>query len=261
MTVIDPRAVVHPTAKLGAGVEVGPWTVIGPDVTIGEGTVINSHVVIKGPTRIGKNNRIFQFATVGEATPDIKYQGEPTRLVIGDHNVIREGATIHRGTVQDRSETTIGQHNLIMSYVHIGHDCVIGDHTILINNASMAGHVKIGDWAFLSGFTMIHQHVCIGPHAFIGPAAYVNQDVPAYVMATGHPAQPRTINKLGLQRRGFTMDQMNAINRAYKIIYRQGLKLDEALAKVEAMASHAGEIAVIEPLLQSIRMSERGIIR
>jgi len=261
MAVIDPRAIVHPTAHLDAGVEVGPWTQIGPDVHIGEGTVIHSHAVLKGPTWIGKGNRIFQFATVGEDTPDMKYSGEPTRLVIGDNNIIREGATIHRGTVQDRGETTIGHNNLIMSYVHIGHDSVLGNHIILINNASMAGHVKIGDWVFLSAFTMIHQRVCIGPHAFIGPAAFVNQDVPAYMLATGHPARPRTVNKLGLQRRGFTPAQVTTINRAYKTIYRQGLKLEDALARVEAMALDSGEAAVIEPLLESIRTSERGIIR
>ncbi|MGK2914191.1 MAG: acyl-ACP--UDP-N-acetylglucosamine O-acyltransferase [Porticoccaceae bacterium] len=262
MALIDPLAIVHPSAQLGAGVEVGPWTVIGPDVHIGEGTVIHSHVVIKGPTWIGKHNRIFQFATVGEATPDMKYQGEPTRLVMGDHNTVREGATIHRGTVQDRGETSIGHHNLIMAYVHIGHDCVLGDHIILINNASMAGHVKIGDWAFLSGFTMIHQHVCIGAHAFVGPAAFVNQDVPTYVMATGHPAKPRTINKVGLQRRGFTAAQVIAINRAYKALYRQGLKLEEALERVEAIAAAGSEEKVaIEPLLESVRTSARGIIR
>lgn len=255
---IDPRAIIDPSAKLGRDVEVGPWTIIGPHVEIGDGTVVHSHVVLKGPCVIGKNNRIFQFATVGEGTPDMKYQGEPTRLVIGDNNIIREGATIHRGTVQDRGETLIGNHNLIMSYVHIGHDCVIGNHTILINNASMAGHVTVGDWAFLSGFAMIHQHVLIGAHAFVGAAGFVNQDIPAYVMAAGHPAAPRTINKVGLQRRGFSAVQIATISKGYKILYRQGLKLEEALVKLDAMAA---EEAALVPFVDSIRASRRGIMR
>lgn len=255
---IDPRAIIDPSAKLGEDVAVGPWTIIGPDVEIGDGTVVNSHVILKGPCVIGKNNKIYQFATVGEDTPDMKYQGEPTRLVIGDNNIIREGATIHRGTVQDRGETLIGNNNLIMSYAHIGHDCVIGNHVILINNASMAGHVTVGDWAFLSGFAMIHQHVLIGAHAFVGAAGFVNQDIPAYVMAAGHPAAPRTINKVGLQRRGFTTAQISAISKAYKILYRQGLKLEEALEKLDEMATT--ESAIV-PFIESIRASRRGLMR
>ena len=172
--VIDPLAKIDPGAKLGQNVSVGPWTTIGPGVEIGDGSVIHSHVVLKGPTQIGENNTIYQFSTIGDDTPDMKYGGEPTRLVMGNNNIIREGVTIHRGTVQDRHETTIGNHNLVMAYVHIGHDSVVGNHTILVNNASLAGHVKVGDWAFLSGYTMIHQYVHIGAHAFVGAAAYVN---------------------------------------------------------------------------------------
>ena len=162
MSLIDPRAIIDPRAVLAADVEVGPWSIVGPDVEIGEGTVIGPHVVLKGPTKIGRHNRIFQFSSVGEDTPDLKYKGEPTRLVIGDHNVIREGVTIHRGTVQDRSETTIGDHNLIMAYVHIGHDSVIGNHCILVNNTALAGHVHVDDWAILSGYTLVHQFCRIG---------------------------------------------------------------------------------------------------
>lgn len=255
---IDPLAKIDPGARLGRNVRVGPWSYIGADVEIGDDCVIHSHVVIKGPTRIGCDNEVFQFATLGEATPDLKYRGESTELVIGDHNRIREGVTIHRGTVQDKGETRIGNHNLIMAYVHIGHDCVIGDHVILVNNASLAGHVLVDDWAFLSGYTLVHQYVNVGAHAFVGAAAYLNQDVPAYVMATGHPAVPRTVNKVGLERRGFTGDQIKAIQDAYKTLYRRGLKLEQALAELEANAAYAG---VLTPLIDSVRRSSRGIIR
>ena len=159
MSLIDPRAIIDPSAVLGEGVHVGPWTLIGPDTIIGAGTVIHSHVVIRGLTTVGENNRIFQFSTIGEDTPDLKYKGEPTRLVIGDNNTIREGVTIHRGTVQDEGLTSIGSNNLLMAYVHIGHDCVVGDNCILVNNASLAGHVHVGDWAIISGYALIHQFV------------------------------------------------------------------------------------------------------
>ena len=255
---IDPLAKIELGARLGCNVRVGPWSYIGADVEIGDDCVIHSHVVIKGPTRIGCDNEIFQFSTLGEATPDLKYRGEPTELIIGDHNRIREGVTVHRGTVQDRSETRIGSHNLIMAYVHIGHDCVIGDHVILVNNASLAGHVLVDDWAFLSGYTLVHQYVNVGAHAFVGAAAYLNQDVPAYVMATGHPAVPRTVNKVGLERRGFGSDQVRVIQDAYKTLYRRGLKLEQALAELEANDVHAG---VLAPMIDSIRRSSRGIIR
>lgn len=255
---IDPLAKIDPGARLGRNVRVGPWSYIDADVEIGDDCVIHSHVVIKGPTRIGRDNQVFQFATLGEATPDLKYRDEPTELVIGDHNRIREGVTIHRGTVQDKGETRIGNHNLIMAYVHIGHDCVIGDHVILVNNASLAGHVLVDDWAFLSGYTLVHQHVNVGAHAFVGAAAYLNQDVPAYVMATGHPAVPRTVNRIGLERRGFAGDQIKVIQDAYKTLYRRGLKLEQALAELEANEAYAG---VLAPMIDSIRRSSRGIIR
>lgn len=256
---IDPRADVHPDARLADDVSVGPWTLIGADVEIGAGTVIASHVVIKGPTRIGCNNHIFQFATVGEDTPDLKYKGEPTRLEIGDNNIIREGVTIHRGTVQDRGVTTIGNDNLLMAYVHIGHDCRVGNHTVLVNNASLAGHVDVGDWAILSGYCLVHQFVKIGSHSFSGAGAFVNQDLPAYVTCSGSPAEPRTINSEGMKRRGFTRDQIAAANRAYKIVYRRGLSLDEARAELrEAVESEP----TLLPFLESIEsLSARGLMR
>lgn len=181
MSLIDPRAIIDPSARLAADVQVGPWSIVGAEVEIGEGTVIGPHVVLKGPTKIGKHNRIYQFSSVGEDTPDLKYKGEPTRLVIGDHNVIREGVTIHRGTVQDRAETTIGDHNLIMAYAHIGHDSVIGNHCILVNNTALAGHVHVDDWAILSGYTLVHQYCRIGAHSFSGMGSAIGKDVPAYV--------------------------------------------------------------------------------
>lgn len=183
---IHPQAIVDPSARLAEDVEVGPWTLIGPEVEIGAGSRIASHVVIKGPTRIGVGNRIFQFATVGEECQDKKYRGEPTRLEIGDHNVIREGVTLHRGTVQDAGVTRLGSHNLLMAYVHVAHDCVVGDHVIMANNAALAGHVHVGDHAVLGGFTAVHQFCRIGPHAMCGAGSVVLKDVPAYVMASGN---------------------------------------------------------------------------
>lgn len=254
---IDPRAIVDPSAIIGDNVSIGPWTIIGPDVEIGDGCEIASHVVIKGPTVMGANNKIFQFSTIGDATPDLKYNGEPTRLLIGDNNVIREGVTIHRGTVQDNSETAIGSDNLLMAYVHIGHDCVLGNHVIMVNNASISGHVYVGDWTILSGYSLVHQFVHIGPHCFIGPAAFTYHDVPAFVTAFGSPAEPRTINREGLKRRGFSADQIALANKAYKLLYRRGLQLEEALKAI----SELGDDEVIKMLLNSVENSSRGIIR
>lgn len=258
MTQIDPRAIVDPRAKLAAGVEVGPWSIIGPDVEIGEGTVIAPHVIVKGPTVIGKHNRIFQFSTVGEDTPDLKYKGEPTRLVIGDHNVIREGVTIHRGTVQDRGETTIGDHNLLMAYVHVGHDSVIGNHCILVNNTALAGHVHVDDWAILSGYTLVHQFCRIGAHSFSGMGTAIGKDVPAFVTVFGSPAEARSMNFEGMRRRGFSDELMHALRRAYKAVYRKGLTVDEAMSELAEDAAQYPEVALF---CDSVRSSTRGIIR
>ncbi len=255
---IHEQAIVDPSARLAEDVVVGPWSLIGPDVEIGPGTVVESHCVIKGPTVIGANNHIYQFSTVGEATPDLKYRDEPTRLTIGDNNVIRENVTIHRGTVQDRAETIIGNDNLLMAYVHIGHDSVIGNHTILVNNAALAGHVVVGDWAILSGYTLVHQFCRIGPHSFSGMGTAIGKDVPAYVTVSGSPAEAKTINTEGLRRRGFSAEAIGNIRRAFKILYRQGLTLDLALQRLEQMLSDTPEVQV---LIDSIRASERGIVR
>lgn len=255
---INSRAIIDPSAKLADDVEVGPWSIIGPDVEIGPGTVIGSHVVVKGPTTIGANNRIFQFATVGEDCQDKKYNGEPTSLRIGDNNVIREGVTIHRGTVQDNAETVIGSYNLLMAYAHIAHDCVVGNNVILANNAAIAGHVRVGDWTILGGFTAVHQFCHIGSHVMCGAGTVVLKDIPSYVMATGNPAKPHGINAEGLKRRGFNPDAIKMIRRAYKTIYRQGLTVEQALDVLEEMQQSTKEIL---PLIEALRSSARGIIR
>ncbi|WP_372748459.1 acyl-ACP--UDP-N-acetylglucosamine O-acyltransferase [Litorivivens sp.] len=258
MIMIDPRAIIDPSAKIGENVEIGPWTIIGPDVEIGDDCVIASHVVLKGPTKMGRNNRIYQFSSVGEDTPDLKYQGERTTLTIGDNNVIREGVTIHRGTVQDRAETVIGNHNLLMAYAHVGHDSVLGDHCIMVNNAALAGHVVLGDWAILGGYALVHQYCKLGAHSFLGMGAAVGKDVPAYVTVTGNPAEAKGVNVEGLKRRGFSSDAISDIRRAYKVIYRQGLTTEEALARLDELAEKTPEITLLS---DSIRQSSRGIVR
>lgn len=257
-TTIHPTAIVDKSVDIGAGVQIGPYTVVGPEVEIGDGCQIASHVALSGPTKLGKNNRIYQFSTVGQETPDQKYQGEKTTLIIGDDNVIREGVTIHRGTVQDRGETIIGNNNLLMAYVHVGHDSVIGNHVILVNNVALAGHVKVCDWAVLSGFSMVHQYCTIGEHAFTGMGAGIGKDVPAYVMVAGNPAEAKTINAEGLRRRGFSHNHIALISKAYKIVYRRGLTLQEAL---EALAELREQSEVIQPWIDSLVNSKRGIVR
>ena len=254
---IHESAVIDPSAVIGKDVTVGPWTTIGANVEIGDNCNIASHVVIKGPTVIGSGNTIYQFSSVGEDTPDLKYKGEPTRLVIGDNNTIREGVTIHRGTVQDNGETVIGSDNLFMAYVNVGHDCVIGNHVVMTNNAAVAGPVHVGDWSILSGFAMIHQYVSLGAHCFIGPAAFVYHDVPAYVTVSGSPAEPRTINREGLKRRDFSVEQIAMANKAYKILYRRGLRLEEAVRTIADL----GDDPVITMFIDSVERSTRGIIR
>ncbi len=254
---IHPSAIIDPSAKIADNVTIGPWTTIGADVEIGEGCNIASHVVVKGPTTIGSGNHIFQFSTIGDGTPDLKYKDEPTKLIIGNNNVIREGVTIHRGTIQDKGETIIGNNNLLMAYAHVGHDCVIGDHAILVNNASISGHVYVGDWAILSGYALVHQFVHIGAHCFVGPAAFVYHDIPSFVTAFGSPAEPRTINREGLKRRGFTADQIALANQAYKLLYRRGLQLDESIKAIAKL----GDDPAIKMFLTSLENSTRGIIR
>lgn len=258
MSRIHPQAIVDPAARLADDVEVGPWTLIGPDVEIGAGTVIGPHVVVRGPTTIGQGNRIFQFASVGEDCQDKKYAGEPTRLEIGDFNVIREGCTIHRGTVQDRGVTTIGSHNLLMAYVHVAHDCVVGDNIIMANNATIAGHVHVGNGAILGGYTTVHQFCHLGAWSMSAANSAVFKDIPAYVMVGGNPASAHGMNFEGMRRRGFSPELVTALRRAYKQVYRQGLTLQEALKSLEESAEQYPEIALYR---DSILASTRGITR
>jgi len=255
---IHPQAIVSPSARIAEDVEIGPWTYIGDDVEIGPGTVIHSHVVIKGPTTIGSNNKIFQFSSIGEECQDKKYKGEPTRLIIGDNNVIRESCTIHRGTVQDQGETRIGSHNLLMAYVHIAHDCILGDHLIVANNTTLGGHVHVGDYVVLGGGTLVHQFCKIGSYAMSAGGSIVLRDIPAYVMASGQSAQPHGLNVEGLRRRGFSPESIQELKRAYKTVYRQGLSLQEALEQLKEAEKHEPAVALFR---ESILNSERGIIR
>ena len=217
---IHDTAIVHADAKIDASVTIGAYCVIGAGVIIEEQTTLGPHVVVSGPTHIGRNNHIYSHAAIGEAPQDKKYNGEPTRLIIGDHNTIREFCTINRGTSQDRGVTTIGNHNWIMAYVHIAHDVLIGDHTILANNATLAGHVDVGDYAILGGFTKAHQFCRIGAHSFCAMDTGLSKDLPPYVVAAGHLAEPKGINSEGLSRRDFSKEQIRNIRKAYKTVYR-----------------------------------------
>ncbi len=258
MSEIHSTAIIDPSARIGEGVTVGPYSVIGTDVEIGDNTWIGPHVVINGPTRIGSDNRIFQFASVGEIPQDLKYGGETTRLEIGDRNTIREFATLHRGTVDDSGVTSIGNDNLLMAYTHIAHDCRIGNNVIMSNNASLAGHVHLGDYVILSGFTLVHQFCSVGAHAFTGMGSAITKDVPPYLMISGSPAAPHGLNKVGLKRRGFSDEQLRELTRAYKILYREGLSLEEATQKIVALAGQSEELKRFAAFLTD---SQRSIIR
>ena len=255
---IHPTAIIDPGARLARDVEIGPSAVIGGNVEIGAGCRIGAHTVISGHTRLGENNRIYQFVSLGEAPQDKKYNGEPTRLEIGSHNTIREFCTLNRGTAQDVGVTRIGDHNWIMAYSHVAHDCHVGSHTVFANNAQLAGHVHVGDFAILGGFTSVHQFCSIGAHTITGLGSVVLQDIPPYVRAAGNSARPYGINAEGLRRRGFAAETIAALKRAYRTLYRSGLGLAEAIGQLERQRVHCPEI---EPLLQFIAASSRGIIR
>jgi len=255
---IHPTAIIHSGAKLGAGVSVGPYSIIGEHVEIGDNTTIGPHVVISGHTRIGCDNRIFQFSSIGEVPQDKKYAGEPTRLEIGDRNTIREFCTFNLGTAQDAGVTRIGSDNWIMAYVHIAHDCEVGNRTIFANNSQLAGHVHVDDWAILGGYTGVHQFCRIGSHTMTAVGTVVLQDVPPYVMAAGNSASPYGINAEGLKRRGFSPEALMALKRAYRTLYKSGLMLEEARAKLEEDAKTHPEI---QPILDFLAVSKRGIIR
>ena len=255
---IHPTALIDASAQLAPDVHVGAYTVIAAGVTIGAGTWIGPHVVIDGPTTIGRDNKIFQFASIGAAPQDLKYNNEPTRLEIGDRNTIREFCSFNVGTSQDAGVTRIGNDNWVMAYVHVAHDCDVGNHTIFANNATLAGHVTVGDWAILGGFTGVHQFVRVGAHSFCGVGTVLLQDLPPFVTVAGNPAKPHGINSEGLRRRGFSADGIAAIKRAYRALYRAGLSLDEARVRVGEIAADHSEVAAFASFISS---SSRGIVR
>lgn len=255
---IHSSAIVDPQARVGAGVSIGAYSIIGAEVEIGDGTWIGPHVVINGPTRIGRDNKIHQFASLGEAPQDKKYNGEPTELVIGDRNIIREYVTMNRGTPTGGGVTRVGNDGLFMAYIHIAHDCQIGDRVIFSNNASLAGHVHVGDQVILSGFTLVHQFCSIGAHAFTGMGSGISKDVPPYLMVAGNPAEPHGINKEGLKRRGFTPESIQTLRQAYKVLYRSGLSLEEATARLKEMAQTCAEL---KPFVEFLDNSKRSIVR
>lgn len=256
---IHPTAIIDPGARLADNVSVGAYSVIGADVEIGEGTVIGPHVVIEGPTRIGRDNRIAQFASLGGDPQDKKFEGERAELIIGDRNVIREFTTLNRGTGGGGGVTRIGNDNWLLAYVHVAHDCTIGDHTVFSNNASLAGHVEVGDWVIMAGFSGVHQFCKVGAHAFIGMGCLIGGDVPPYVMmANDQRARPRGINSEGLKRRGFESERISRIKRAYRALYMAGLPLVEARAKLETMAAESEDVREMVAFLDR---SERALMR
>ncbi len=255
---IDARAIIAPDAEIDEGVEIGPYTVVGPGVRIGAGTWVGPHAVINGPTSLGCDNRVFQFASVGDAPQDRKYRGEPTRLEIGDRNVFREFCSVNRGTAGGLGVTRVGNDCLFMAYSHVAHDCVIGNQCVMANCTALGGHVELGDWVILSGYSGVHQFCRVGAHAFLANNAAVTQDVPPYVLVSGTPAQPRSVNSEGLKRRGFDATQIAHIRHGFKLLYRSGLKLAAATERLRALAAEQPELL---PLVEFLARSERGLVR
>lgn len=255
---INEHAIIHPSAKLADGVTVGPGTIIGADVEIGEGTWVGPHVVIQGPTVIGKNNKIFQFASVGDQPQDITYQGEPTRLEIGDNNIIREFCMISRGTVKGGGLTRIGDNNFFMAYTHVGHDCMVGNHVIMVSYSALSGHVMINDYVNIGAYAAVHQFCNVGAYAFIARATYVTKDVLPYIMIAGHTTSACGINTVGLRRRGYSSSTIDLLRRAYKIIFRKGLTVQQAIAELEVLQNDCPEVL---PLIDALNQSTRGIVR
>ncbi|CEK09702.1 acyl-ACP--UDP-N-acetylglucosamine O-acyltransferase [Legionella hackeliae] len=255
---IDERAIIHPSAKLAKGVSVGPGSIIGADVEIGESTWIGPYVVIQGPTVIGKNNKIFQFASLGDEPQDITYKGELTRLEIGDNNIIREYCMISRGTGKGLGLTKIGNGNYFMAYTHVGHDCVIGNSNVMVNHAALSGHVTMNDYTTIGAYAAIHQFCHVGSYAFIARATYISKDVLPYVMIAGHTTSACGINTVGLRRRGFSSTTIDQIRRAYKIIFRKGLTVQQAVAELEIMQHDCPEVI---PMIDALNQSARGVVR
>ena len=254
---VHPTALIDVKARLADDVEIGAYSIIGPEVSIGQGTRVGAHVVLTGDTQIGAHNRIFQFSSLGDAPQDMKYTGEATRLIIGNHNTIREFCTFNRGTAQGGSVTRIGDHNWIMAYVHIAHDCQVGDHNIFANNASLAGHVSVDDWVILGGFSVVHQFCHIGAHSFLSFGSKINQSVPPYIVTGGDSARARGINTEGLRRRGFDKHQIRLLKRAYKVLYRNDLSLQDSIAELQALTV---ECADVQPILDFLTATQRSFI-
>lgn len=262
MAKIHASAIVDPKAELDSSVEVGAYSIVGPNVRIGAGTVIGPHVVVDGHTTIGRDNRFYQFSSIGGAPQDKKYAGEPTQLIVGDRNMVREFCTLNTGTVQDEGITRIGDDNWFMAYVHIAHDCQVGSKTIIANSTSLAGHVHVGDWAILGGLVGVHQFCKIGAHAMVGAKTYLSQDVPPFTMVTGNPAAPHGINVEGLRRRGFTPPQVSALRNAYRVIYKSGMTLEQAKAELESESAASEEAREhLNQLRTFLEGATRGIVR
>ncbi len=255
---IDSKAIVDSHAELADDVSVGPYSVIGADVKIGAGNIIGSHVVIKGPTSIGKENRIYQFTSIGEDPQDKKYAAEITRLEIGDRNTIREFTSMHRGTQQDNCVTKIGDDNLFMAYTHVAHDCIIGNNVIMANGASLAGHVHLNNNAILGGFTLVHQFTQVGQYSFAAMGSAITQDIPPFIMVGGKPTRPHGINSVGMERNGISAEDIRLIRNAYKIIYKMNLRLEDAIEKMEDMASDSKQLT---DMISFLRNVSRGILR
>ncbi len=255
---IDSSARIHPSAQIDEGVTIGPWSLIGPNVTIGKDTVVDSHVVIRANTKIGKANRFFQFSSVGEEPADKKFAGEDAWLEIGDNNIFREGVTLHRGTQVGGSFTRIGSNNLLMPYVHVAHDCIVGSNTVFANNAGISGHVEVDDWAILGGYAGVNQFIKIGAHAMVGGMTHIDHDVPAFVIVSGQPAAVRSVNTIGLERRGFEPAAVKTIRQAFKILYKRQLSIADAIEQISELEAGCPEL---KTLLQSLNSSTKGIHR
>jgi UDP-N-acetylglucosamine acyltransferase len=257
---VDPTSIIHPSSKIDDSVEIGPFCIIGEDVEIKKGTKLLSHVVLKGPTTIGEDNIFYQFSTIGEDTPDKKFKGEKTRLEIGHRNIFREGVTVHRGTIQDKGLTVIGSDNLLMAYSHIAHDCIVGSNNVFANNAGIAGHVRVGSNITIGALTTIHQFCNIGDYSFIGMNTSINMDIPAYVKVAADPARVIGLNSVGMSRNEISSDSISLIKKAYKLVYRKGLKIGEAIKKSKTLNEDVND-AYLNIFIDSLEASERGILR
>ena len=255
---IDGSSQIHKTVEIGNNVRIGPWCSIGENVTIGEGSILESHIVIRSNTKLGRNNRIFQFSSIGEDPADKKFQGEDTWLEIGDNNVFREGVTAHRGTGSGGGITKIGSYNLLMPYVHIAHDCEVGNNIVFANNVGISGHVEVGDWAILGGYAGVNQFLKVGAHAMVGGMTHITNDIPAFMIVSGRPATVRSINAIGLERRGFDKDTISDLREAFKIIYKRKYSLQEAVDQLKAMREECESLQI---LIDSLESSEKGIHR